>query len=95
MQETAIEEFEGTERVYLPSKSVITPVLVLPTTKTAAPITGTPAASVTVPLIGLFCAESSNTPPQNTCSEYHGYRHNLSEYISKHRKNNWLVLKIY
>ena len=30
MHETAIDELEGTERLYLPSTSVMTPVLVLP-----------------------------------------------------------------
>ena len=46
----------GTDREKAPSRSVAAPILELPTTVTAAPMTGSPLASTTLPLMVRFWA---------------------------------------
>ena len=79
MQENTRVLPEGTlRRVYLPEASVMAP-LVVPWTKTEAPMTGSPSsADVTVPLTVMFCA---NAMPMLA------HRHNSKE-------NNFLLISL-
>jgi hypothetical protein len=52
---TSVLAFAGTDKEYEPSVLVVVPILV-PFTKTEAPVTGSPVASVTLPVIVRFCA---------------------------------------
>ena len=58
MNDTLIEEPAGTFRENFPSRSVIVPKELLPTTITDAPMTGTFWPSTTVPLMERFCAKA-------------------------------------
>lgn len=53
--EILITALPETERENLPLISVIVPLEALPFSRTVAPMTGSPAASVTVPVIFLAC----------------------------------------